>query len=88
MEKFVAAVKAKETNLLGMSASRADMPKILEKAVKEIEKTGKSKSRAYAIATSSLQKSGSLKKGTNKATAKGKRRGAMTKAQRAKTRKH
>jgi len=47
---------------------------------------GKSKSSAFAIATSALQKSGNLKKGTQKATAKGKKRGAMSPSQRAKDR--
>lgn len=47
---------------------------------------GKSKSSAFAIATSALQRSGNLKKGTQEATSKGKRRGAMTPGQRAKDR--
>lgn len=42
------------------------MPAKLERAVKKIMATGKSKSQAYAIATAALQKSGYLKKGTNK----------------------
>lgn len=41
---------------------------------------------AYAVASSTLQKSGSLKPGTNTATSKGAKRGRMTEAQRAKTR--
>ncbi len=45
-----------------------------------------SESRAYAIATKSLQKSGDLKEGTQEATRKGDRRGEMTQATRAKTR--
>ena len=44
------------------------------------------KGAAYAIATKSLQKSGDLKDGTVEATEKGKRRGEMSKAERAKTR--
>jgi hypothetical protein len=47
---------------------------------------GMDESKAYAIATASLQKSGSLKKGTRKATAKGVKRGKMTKTQRKKSR--
>jgi len=43
-------------------------------------------SSAYAIATKQLQKSGDLKEGTVEATEKGKRRGEMSKATRAKTR--
>ena len=64
------------------------MPEILEAAVKSIMKDnpGMEKSSAYAIATKSLQKSGDLKEGTIEATEKGKRRGEMSKATRAKTR--
>jgi hypothetical protein len=64
------------------------MPAILEDAVKSIMKENPemSKSSAYAIATKSLQKSGDLKEGTVEATEKGKRRGEMSKASRAKTR--
>jgi len=51
-----------------------------------LQAKGKSKSSAFAIATSVLQKSGNLKKGTQKATVKGKRRGAMSPAARAKNR--
>lgn len=42
------------------------MPKVLEKLVTKLERKGKSKSSAYAIATSALQKQGKLKKGTQK----------------------
>jgi hypothetical protein len=38
------------------------MPKMLEDLRKKIQKTGKSKSSAYAIATSALQEQGKLKK--------------------------
>lgn len=62
------------------------MPKILERLVSQLRAKGKSKSSAYAIATSTLQKSGNLKKGTTKATAKGTRRGNMTPSERAKDR--
>lgn len=61
------------------------MPKILDEAVKQIKKKGASTSSAFAMATSALQKSGSLKKGHNTPTAKGIRRGNMTQAQRRKT---
>ena len=50
------------------------MPKILERLVSQLEAKGKSKKSAYAIATSTLQKSGSLKPGTQELTAKGKAR--------------
>lgn len=62
------------------------MPKILERLVSQLQAKGKSKSSAYAIATSSLQKSGNLKKNSNKPTGKGIRRGAMTPSARAKDR--
>lgn len=62
------------------------MPKILERLVSQLKAKGKSEQAAYAIATSALQKSGNLKKGTRKATAKGKRRGNMTPGERAKDR--
>jgi len=62
------------------------MPKILERLVSQLQAKGKSKSAAYAIATKALQRSGNLKPGTQEATAKGKRRGAMTPAARAKDR--
>ena len=62
------------------------MPDILDRLVKQLEKKGINKSSAYAIATSKLQKSGNLKKGTNKATSKGTKRGNMTASQRAKDR--
>lgn len=62
------------------------MPAILERLVSQLKAKGKSASAAYAIATSTLQKSGNLKKNSTKATAKGKKRGAMTPSQRAKDR--
>ena len=64
------------------------MPAILDDAVKSIMKENPkmSESRAYAIATSQLQKSGDLKEGSQEATKKGDRRGEMSKATRAKTR--
>jgi hypothetical protein len=61
------------------------MPKILEDAVKAIKKSSPGVN-PWAVATSSLQKAGDLKKGTNKATQKGKERGEMTRAQRHKER--
>ncbi len=61
------------------------MPAILDRLVSQLKAKGKSTSAAYAIATSALKKSGNLTK-TGKATAKGKRRGAMTPAARAKDR--
>jgi hypothetical protein len=61
------------------------MPKILEDAVKRIKARGASTSSAYAMATSALQKAGELKAGSNKPTAKGVKRGAMTRAERHRT---
>lgn len=62
------------------------MPKILDRLVSQLKAKGKSKSAAFAIATSALQKSGNLKKGSTQATAKGKKRGNMTPGARAKDR--
>lgn len=62
------------------------MPAILDRLVSQLRAKGKSKDAAYAIATSALQKSGNLMKDTQKATAKGTKRGAMTPSERAKDR--
>jgi len=62
------------------------MPAILDRLVKQLKAKGHDEKAAYAIATSSLQKSGNLKKGTSEATDKGKKRGAMSPAARAKDR--
>ena len=62
------------------------MPAILERLVSQLVAKGKSKSSAYAIATSQLQKHGELKPGTQEATSKGTKRGAMTPSARAKDR--
>ena len=62
------------------------MPKILDRLVGQLKAKGKSTKQAYAIATAALQKSGNLKKGSTKPTAKGIKRGNMTPAQRAKDR--
>jgi len=59
------------------------MPAILDRLISQLKAKGKSAKAARAIAISALQKSGNLKKGTAKATNKGKRRGAMTPGQRA-----
>jgi hypothetical protein len=58
------------------------MPKILDAAVKRIKAKGHSTSSAFAMATSTLQKAGELKKGTNKPTQLGVKRGQMTRGQR------
>ncbi len=58
------------------------MPKILDETVKRIKAKGHSISSAFAMATSTLQRAGELKKGSNKATKLGTKRGAMSRAQR------
>ena len=55
------------------------LPKIMEAAVKQLK--GKV-DNPYAVASSTLQRSGSLKPGTNTATPKGIKRGNMTQAKR------
>lgn len=62
------------------------MPKIMERLVSQLKAKGMSEQRAYATATSSLQKSGVLKPGTQELTAKGKKRQEMGAAGRAKDR--
>jgi len=62
------------------------MPKILDRLVSQLMDKGHSKSAAYAIATKSLQRSGNLKKGTQKPTKKGIAQGKKTPSQRAKER--
>jgi hypothetical protein len=47
------------------------MPQILEDRVKALMRKGMSKERAYAIATSSLQKEGKMQYGSQKLTSKG-----------------
>lgn len=49
------------------------MPKVLDERVKALMRKGMSESRAYAIATASLQKEGKLQKGTQKPTRRSKR---------------
>jgi len=58
----------------------------MDRLVGQLKNKGFNKKSAYAIATSKLQESGNLKKGTNKPTAKGIARGKMTPGQRAKDR--
>ena len=61
------------------------MPAILERLVSQLQDKGHSKSAAYAIATSQLEKHGLLNK-QGEATSLGKERGAMTPEERAKSR--
>lgn len=62
------------------------MPDILERLVQQLQAKGMDKQRAYAVATKTLQKSGSLKPGSQELTSKGKSRSAMGAAGRAKDR--
>jgi hypothetical protein len=62
----------------------AEMPKILDRLVKQL--TAKGVKNPYAVATAQLQKSGNMKKGSQKLTDKGKKRQAMGAAGRAKDR--
>jgi hypothetical protein len=62
------------------------MPKILDRLVGQLKAKGKPTGSAFAIATSALQKSGNLKKGTQQATPKGVVRGNMTPLEREKSR--
>lgn len=55
-------------------------PQILESCVKKLIARGRTKGSAFAICTSSLQKSGALKKGSQTLTGKGKRRSAVRSA--------
>jgi hypothetical protein len=57
------------------------MPKILEDAVKAIKQSG-SKGNPWAMATSSLQKAGELRSGTNQPTKLGVKRGKMSRKER------
>lgn len=62
------------------------MPKIVERLVRQLKAKGKDDGDARAIAVSSLQKHGVLKKGTTDLTPKGKVRDSMSAAERAKDR--
>ena len=55
------------------------LPRLMETAVKQIKKSSPGVN-PYAVASATLQKSGSLKRGTNTATAKGKMRGGKSRA--------
>jgi|TARA_Y100000114_G_scaffold99849_1_gene92982 hypothetical protein len=61
-------------------------PKILKRLVTQLMNKGYDKQTAFAIATKGLQKSGNLKKGTQKPTKKGIAQGKKTPSQRAKER--
>ena len=61
------------------------MPKIVERLVSQLVSGGMSKDKAYAVAVSKMKQAGNLDS-HGKETAKGKKRGNMTPAQRAKDR--
>jgi len=69
-----------------MAKSKKKQPAILNRLVGQLERKGMSKSKAHAVAISTLQKSGSLKKNTKKLTVKGKKRQKMGAEGRAKDR--
>lgn len=58
------------------------MPAILDAAVKRLKAKGFPTSSAFAIGTSTLQKAGEIKKGSNKPTKLGVKRGAMSRKER------
>lgn len=61
-------------------------PKIFTRLKSQLRTKGMNPGQAAAVATKTLQKSGSLKKGSTQATAKGVKRGEMGAAGRAKDR--
>lgn len=61
------------------------MPAIVDALLKKLIEKGIPKKEAYAIAVSQMQKAGNLTK-SGKVTVQGKKRGAMTEAQREKGR--
>ena len=61
----------------------ASKPAILSRLVFQLKRKGMGDGPAHAIATKQLQRAGNLKKGSQKATAKGVKRGKMTPRQRA-----
>lgn len=64
----------------------AKKPAILERLIKQLKAKGMSVGMANAVARKKLQESGNLKKGSEEATTKGKKRGEMGAAGRAKDR--
>lgn len=62
------------------------MQTILERLISQLIAKGMPKPKAIAVATSTLQRTGSLKPGTQELTQKGKERSAMGAAGRAKDR--
>lgn len=63
-------------------------PKILERLIHQLKRSGKNYSSAISIAQSSLQRAGVLKSGTQELTAYGEKRNSMTASERAKSREH
>jgi hypothetical protein len=67
----------------GEGARGRKLPKIMETAVKRIKQSSPGVN-PYAVASATLQKSGSLKQGTNTATRQGVTRGSKSQAWREK----
>jgi len=61
-------------------------PDIVDRLVQQLKDKGMNNDKAHAIANSSLQRNGVLKRGTQELTAKGKKRNLMTASERAKSR--
>lgn len=61
------------------------MPKIVERLVSQLTANGMSKDKAYAVANKKMKEAGNIDK-SGKETAKGKKRGNMSPAERAKDR--
>ena len=61
-------------------------PEILDRLVQQLQDKGMDKNRAFAVATSQLQKNGILKKGSQDLTKYGEKRNSMSAAERAKDR--
>ena len=59
---------------------------IVERLIRQLVANGMPRGKAIAVATKKMQEAGNIKKGSGEATAKGKARGKMTPAQRAKDR--
>lgn len=62
------------------------MPAILNRLVRQLTAKGMPTGKAHAVAVSSLQRAGDLKKGSTQATSKGLKRGMMSPGARAKDR--
>ena len=64
------------SSLVNYNEKELKMPKLLHDLATKLQKQGYSQSKAWAVATSALQKAGDLKKGSNKLTPKGQKASA------------